>query len=169
MFPKRLPCRLAVILFPSILLFTGCRSAQSYIDKGNAAFAKGHFNEATLDYRKAAQKNPSLGDAYYRAGLSELKENKPAEALQDLQQALHLMPDNLAARADLTNLLLGAYIGDPKRPKFLYDLLVKFSREWLTKDANSMQGLRIEGYLAMLEQRPDEAVNEFRRAHQLYP
>jgi tetratricopeptide (TPR) repeat protein len=169
MFPKRLPCRLAVIFFPSILLFTGCRSAQSYIDKGDAAFAKGHFGEATLDYRKAAQKNPNLGDAYYRAGLSELKENKTAEALQDLQQALHLMPDNLAARADLTNLLLGAYIGDPKRPKFLYDLLVKFSREWLTKDPNSMQGLRIEGYLAMLEQRPDEAVNEFRRAHQLYP
>ena len=32
-----------------------------------------------------------------------------------------------------------------------------------------MQGLRIKGYLAMLERRPEEAVTEFRRAHQLYP
>lgn len=160
---------LAAIVLPSILLLTGCRSANSYFDKGNAAFARGQFDEASLDYRNAIQKDAGFGEAYFREGLTELKQNKAAEALQDLEQAVRLMPANPEAKTDLTNLMLGAYIGDPKRPKFLYDLLVRYSGEWLTKDPNSLQGMRIIGYLAMLEQRPDEAVSDFRRAHQLYP
>ena len=132
-------------------------------------FARGQFADATLNYHKAIQKNADLGDAYYRAGLSEMKQNQAAEALQDLQKAVRLLPTSQPVRMELTNLLLGAYIGDQHRPKFLYDLLVKFSTEWLTKDPNSMPGLRIKGYLAMLEQRPEEAAEVFRRAHQLYP
>jgi tetratricopeptide (TPR) repeat protein len=150
-------------------MLAGCRSPSSYLEKGNAAYARGQFADASLNYRKAIQKNADFGEAYYRAGLAELKQNKAAEALQDLQQAVRLMPHNQAAKTELTNLMLGAYIGDPQRPKFLYDLLLKFSGEWLKKDPKSMPGLRIRGYLAMLEQRPDEAVAEFRRAHQYYP
>jgi tetratricopeptide (TPR) repeat protein len=150
-------------------MLAGCHSASSYLDKGNALFARGQFADASLNYRKAIQKNADFGEAHYRAGLSELKQNQAAEALEDLKQAVRLMPDNQAAKIELTNLMLGAYIGDPQRPKFLYDLLLKFSKEWLQKDPNSMPGLRIRGYLAMLEQRPDEAIGEFRRAHQLYP
>ena len=136
---------LAAIVLPSILLLTGCRSANSYLNKGNAAFARGQFEEASLDYRKAVQKDAGFGEAYFREGLTELKQNKAAEALQDLEQAVRLMPANREAKTELTNLMLGAYIGDPKRPKFLYDLLVKYSGEWLTKDPNSLQGLRIHG------------------------
>ena len=157
------------ISIPLLLVLAGCRSANSYLEKGNAAYARGQFADASLNYRKAIQKNADFGEAYYRAGLSEMKQNKAAEALQDLEQAIRLMPDNRDAEKDLTNLLLGAYIGDPQRPKFLYDLLVKFSREWLAKDPNSMPGLRIRGYLDMLDQRPEEAVGKFQRAHQLYP
>jgi tetratricopeptide (TPR) repeat protein len=147
----------------------GCRSADSYLEKGNSAFAIGQFADATLNYRAAIQKKADFGEAYYRAGLSEMKQNRAAEALQDLQQAVRLMPDNQAAKMELTNLMLGAYIVDPKRPRFLYDLLMKFSGEWLAKDPNSMPGLRIKGYIAILEQRPEDAVSVFRRAHQLYP
>ncbi|HTW66202.1 MAG TPA: tetratricopeptide repeat protein [Bryobacteraceae bacterium] len=157
------------ILFAGILLLAGCHSAQSYLEKGNALFARGQFEDATLNYRKAIQKDSSFGEAYYRAGLAEVKQQQTLQALQDLQQAVRLLPNNADAKLQLTNLLLGAYIGDPQRPKFLYDLLLKFSQEWLAKDPNSMQGLRITGYIAMLEQRPEEAVTKFRRAHQLYP
>jgi tetratricopeptide (TPR) repeat protein len=163
-------CRLAfAIPLVLVLALSGCRSATSYLEKGNAAFARGQFADASINYREAIQKKPDFGEAYYRAGLSEMKQNKAAEALQDLQQAVRLMPDNQDAKMELTNLTLGAYIGDTQRPKFLYDLLVKFSNEWLAKDPNSMPGLRIRGYLAMLEQRSDEAVSDFKRAHQLYP
>jgi len=152
-----------------MLGLAGCRSANSYLDKGNAVFAQGKFEEAALNYGKAVQKDPAFGEAYYRAALAELKQNKAAEALQDFKQADRLMPENQAVRTDLTNLLLGAYIGDPKHPRFLYDLLVQFSEKWLKSDPNSKQGLRIQGYLAMLERRPEEAVTVFRRAHQFDP
>ena len=85
---------LAVIVLPLIVFLAGCRSAQSYLEKGNAMFAQGHFAEANLNYRKALQKDPNFGEAYYRAGLAELKDNKVAQALQDLQRAVRLMPDN---------------------------------------------------------------------------
>jgi tetratricopeptide (TPR) repeat protein len=166
---QRLPGRVALIVLASILLLAGCRSAGSYLEKGNTLFARGQFEEASLDYRKALQKDPTFGEAYYRAALAELKLNKVAAALQDFEQAVRLMPDNQAARTDLTNLLLGAYVGDAKHPKFLYDLLVKFSGEWLKRDPNSIQGLRIQGYLAMLERRPEEAVEVFRRAYKSNP
>src|ERR1039457_1844422 len=106
------PSRLALIVLPSILLLAGCRGANSYLEKGNAAFDRGQFDEASLNYRKAIQKDSSFGEAYNRAALAELKQNKVAEALQDFEQAVRLMPDNQAARTDLTNLMLGAYIGD---------------------------------------------------------
>jgi tetratricopeptide (TPR) repeat protein len=163
------PSRLALIVLPSILLLAGCRGANSYLEKGNAAFDRGQFDEASLNYRKAIQKDSSFGEAYNRAALAELKQNKVAEALQDFEQAVRLMPDNQAARTDLTNLMLGAYIGDPAHPKFLYDLLVQLSGKWLKRDPNSTEGLRIQGYLAMLERRPEDAVELFRRAHESHP
>jgi len=171
MISTRLPGRSAVAILPSFLLLAlaGCQSANNYLEKGNAAFHRGQFEEASLNYRKAVQKDPNFGEAYYRAGLAELKLNKAAEALQDLKESVRLMPDNQAAREDLTNLMLGAYIGDPSHPKFLYDLLVQFSTTWLERDPNSIQGLRIHGYLAMLERRPEEAVEVFRRAHAAHP
>lgn len=161
--------RLVIIVLPWILGLAGCRSAYNYFEKGNTAYAQGKFEEATLDYHAAIQKDPTFGDAYYRAGLSELKQNKAAQALEDLESAVRLLPANNAAKTELTNLMLGAYVGDPKRPKFLYDQLVKYSQEWLKHDPNSMQGLRIQGYLAMLEQRPDDAAELLRHAHAAHP
>lgn len=167
--PKKLSGRMAIFVLPWILGLAGCRSAYNYFEKGNTAFAQGKFAEATLDYHAAIQKDPSFGDAYYRAGLSELKQNKAAQALDDLETAVRLLPTSDAAKTELTNLLLGAYVGDSKRPKFLYDQLVKYSNEWLKRDPNSMQGLRIKGYIAMLEQRPEEAAELLRHAHASHP
>jgi tetratricopeptide (TPR) repeat protein len=169
MFSINSRARLATGFLPLIVLLAGCHSATSYLQKGNTLFEEGQFAGASLNYRKAMQKDPTLGEAYYRAGLAELKQNKGAEALQDLQQAVRLMPNSNDAKRNLTNLMLGAYVAEPQRPKFLYDLLVKYSGEWLAKNPNSAEGLRIKGYLAMLEQRPEEAVDVFRRAHDSNP
>jgi len=161
--------RRAVVSIPLLLMLAGCRSARGYLEKGDGLFARGQYAEATLNYRKAIQKDPKNGQAYYKAGLSEQKQHKVAEAFEDMQTAVQLMPNDQAAQTALTTLLLGAYFADPQRPKFLYDLLSKFSHAWLAKDPNSMSGLRIQGYLDMLEQRTDDAVSDFRRAHRLYP
>jgi tetratricopeptide (TPR) repeat protein len=152
-----------------MVLLAGCRTASSYIERGNSLYAKGDFAEASLNYRKATQKDPNSGEAYYRLGRSELKENKYPEAFRDLMQAVRIMPDNKAARAELEDLALTSYIGDQKHPKVLYDLLVKWSDEWLKKDPQSPEGLRIKGYLAILEKRPGDAADLFQRAVQANP
>ncbi len=140
-----------------------------YLDKGNALFVKGDYPEADLNYRKAVQKDPSNGEAFYRSALCELKENKAVQALEDLEQAVHLSPDNKDAKRQLANLALGGFIGDPSRPDALYKRLLKMSDEWLQKDPQSAEGLRIKGYLAMVEKRPQEAVSLFVQAQRANP
>ncbi len=157
----------AVLAF--IILANCGRSAASYVKKANALYDQGEFAEATLNYRNAVQKEPSNGEAYYRLALSELKQNKPGEAFQHLNEAVRLTPQNRAAKSELENLALTAYLGDPQRPKVLYDTLVKLSDQWLKQDPQSPEGLRIKGYLAMIDRRPEQAVDLFQRAHRSNP
>ena len=65
----------------------------------------------TLNYRNAIGKEPSNGEAYYRLGLSELKQNKAAEAFQHLNEAVRLMPQNRAAKSELEKLALVILLG----------------------------------------------------------
>jgi tetratricopeptide (TPR) repeat protein len=164
---RSLFCGLAVA---ALLGLNACgHGGAYYLDRANTLFAKGDLAEADLNYRKAVQKDPNNGEAFYRAGLCDLKENKPVVALQDLDQAVHLMPDNKDAKRQLANVVLGGFIGDPSRPQALYDRLVRMSNEWLQRDPQSAEGLRIKGYLAMLEKRPEEGVTLFARAQQANP
>ena len=153
-----------------VIVLAGCgHSASSYVEKGNKLFDKGDYVEATLNYRNAVRKEPSNGEAYYRLGLSELKQNKAAEAFQHLNEAVRLMPQNRGAKSELEQLALSSYLGDPQRPKVLYDTLVNLSDQWLKQDPQSPEGLRIKGYLAMIDRRPDEATDLLRRAYQANP
>ena len=153
-----------------LLLLADCgHNASRYLEKGNKLFDRGEFAAAALNYRNAVSKEPSNGEAYYRLGLSELKQNKAAEAFQHLNEAVRLMPQNRDAKSELEKLALSSYLGDSQRPKVLYDTLVKLSDQWLKQDPRSPEGLRIKGYLAMLDRKPDEAIELFRRAHQSIP
>src|SRR5215470_13437507 len=116
---RRMSGHVAAALPLFLLLLNGCRSASSYLAKGNSLFDRGDYAEASLNYRKALQKDPGNADSSYRLGLSELKENKPAAALQDFLLAVRLAPDHQAARKELSSLVLGSYIADPDRPKAL--------------------------------------------------
>jgi tetratricopeptide (TPR) repeat protein len=165
MSPHKLCC-----VFLVIGLMTGCgKSAPGYISRGNTLFDDGKFSDAELNYRKALQKDSASADASYRLALSLLKQNKPQEAYPALLQTLRLAPEHEGARAEFTNLALPSYIVDPKHPKALYDVLVKYSVEWLKKDPRSLEGLRIKAYLEMEERRPEEASQVFRRALEAHP
>ncbi len=152
------------------VLLTGCiHSANYYMKKGDQLFARGEFAAASLNYRKAVQKRPDDGQAHYSAALAELKLNKGADAFQDLSEAVRLNPNHQGARSELENLALTSYLSDQQRPKVLYDTLVRLSDQWLRENPQSPEGLRIKGYLAMVERRPDEAVDLLGRAHQSNP
>ena len=153
-----------------LMLSLGCgKSLDDYIQKGNSLYSSDKFAEAELNYRKALQKDPKSGEAYYRLALVALKQNKSHQAYQALLQAVQVAPEHQAAKTELGNLALKSYVADPQHPKVLYDLLVRLSSEWLKKDPSSVDGLRIKGYLAMEERRPEEAVELFRRALRANP
>src|SRR6185295_2790849 len=89
------------------LLSVGCsRGPGHYVEAGNRYASQGKIDEAALQYQKAAQKNTSFGEAYYRLGLLELKRNRSQDAFRQLSQAVHLMPDNMDARVKLAELSL---------------------------------------------------------------
>ncbi len=157
----------AILAFAALV---GCgRSADSYIAKANALFDQGEYSEALLNYRKAIQKKPDDGNLYYRAAMAEIKQNNGSQAFQDLNQAVRLAPQNRDARSELENLVLTSYLSDPNRPKALYDILMRLSDQWLAENPNSPEGLRIKGYLAMVDKRAEDAVALLERAHESNP
>lgn len=166
---ERRLCRQILAICPLFVLIGCGHSAKSYLEKGNKLFDSGDYAEASLNYQNATKKQPSNGEAFYRLALSELKQNKAAEAFQHLTEAVRLMPQNRDAKSQLETLALSSYLGDPARPKVLYDTLVKLSEQWLQQDPQSPEGLRIKGYLAMLDRRPEDAVDLFARAHRSNP
>src|SRR5215467_8138910 len=96
------------------LLFTiSCgRSPQVYIERGNRYFAAKKYEEAGLNYRKAVQKDPQFGEAFYRFGLNELEEKKFPEAYSALTEAALLLPDRTDVQVTLADLAIKAYMGD---------------------------------------------------------
>ena len=67
-------------------------SPAQYVQKGNALFDSGKYADAEINYQKALQKDPNLGEAYYRLGLTKMREAQPAEAYRVLSRAAELLP-----------------------------------------------------------------------------
>ena len=153
----------------SALLASGCKSARQYIDRGNQLFAAGKYEDASINYRNAIKKDARSSDAYYHLGLSLLKEGKGGEAFQTLNQAVNLNPQNQPAKVELAGLCLAAYASDPRHPAALYNQARKLTDELLAVNANSIEGLRLKGAIALLDNHPGDAVAVFRQALQAAP
>src|SRR5688572_9979869 len=85
-----------------IVCLTDCNrdpnvAKRKYVESGNKFFERGKYKEALIMYRKALQRDLKYGEAYYRAGLADLKLQRWGEASRDLQRALELQPENLDA------------------------------------------------------------------------
>jgi tetratricopeptide (TPR) repeat protein len=167
--PRRRCAALAVIALSALLCCACSKSAEHYLQKGNELSAAGNHAEASLNYRRAIQENPKLSEAYYELGLAELKLQDPRRAFEAFSHAVQLSPDREDFKIAYADLCLAGYVSNPARPQNLYQAISKISDELLAKDANSFPGLRIKGYLALLESRPAEAAGYFQRASQQRP
>jgi tetratricopeptide (TPR) repeat protein len=151
------------------ILSIGCaRSSSYYIKKGNDLFASGKFSDASINYKKAFQKDNSA-EAYFRFGLSESRQQHFQVAWESLSRASGLAPQREDIRVEVGNLCLAALIANPSRPVNLYNCVEQISNQLLAKDRNSFIGLRFKGYIAFFDNRMDEAIECFRHAHQLKP
>ncbi len=152
------------------LLAAGCgRSVSYYLDTGAKQYEAGKYDDAVINYRKAIQKSSNSGEAYYGLGRSLLKQQKAGEAFGVLKKAVELAPDNMDGKLLLANVALSGYLADSRRPKVLYDLLGSLAAQFLTKDPNSFDGLRLKGHLALSDRNLAGAAAYFRHANQVKP
>jgi tetratricopeptide (TPR) repeat protein len=139
------------------------------MERGDQFFAKGSYEEAALNYRKALQKNAQHGPAYLGVGKAEMRRRQFGEAYRSLSQAVQLLPENLEAKSLLADVVLGFYLTDARRPQHLKQQLTDLSEQFIQRNPDSFDGLRIRGYLALAENRFPEAIDFFRRSHAVKP
>lgn len=159
-----------VILNAVLLGVVSCsRSPQVYVERGNRFAAERKYQDASIQYRKAIQKDSKFGEAFYRLALSELEQHNAREAYFALLRAVELMPDNQEAKVMLADLSLSLYWSSPGRPKAPYDTMVKLADELLAKNSNSFDGLRLKGTQAMLDRQPKLAIEFYSKANNIKP
>jgi tetratricopeptide (TPR) repeat protein len=149
----------------AILLTSGCGSTPAvYLERGNHFFENAKYDDAEIEYQKAIQKSPKLGEAHYRLALVELQKSQPVPAYRELQRAVELMPGNTVALAKLGQLALSIYNVDPKHPKPFYDQAAKSAVQLAQKDQESFETNLLQGALDLVGKKPADAVGHLRKA-----
>jgi tetratricopeptide (TPR) repeat protein len=161
-------------LLISLCLVTACNrdpnvAKKQYVENGNKYYEKGKYKEALIMYRNALKRDMRYGEAYYRAGLAELRLSQFAGAARSLQRAVELQPENLDAHVQLSNIFLGAYMMDQRRPKQVLAELRSMSDKLHQRFQGSYEDERIRGYLALFDRKPVEATEFFAKANALKP
>lgn len=157
------------IVIAASLVFSGCKTKQSYLTAGNKLYEAGKYADASINYRKALQKDPEFGEAHYRLGLVALKQSDARQAYTELSRAVELLPGNDDAKEKLGDLCLKAYLTDSRRPVALYNRTTQLAEQLLAKNANSFEGLKFKGFLALTDRKPEEAIALFRKALEAKP
>jgi tetratricopeptide (TPR) repeat protein len=159
-----------VFVVGCIALISGCStSKQGYVAKGNKLFDAGKYADAAINYGKAIQDDKSYGEAYYRLGLVEIKQQNARAAFDALYRAFQLLPNDFNVKEQLGSLALEYYLLDRQRPQFYYKLVEQISDQLLKNNPKSFEGLREEAYLAMTDGKRDEATVLFRKALEVSP
>jgi tetratricopeptide (TPR) repeat protein len=164
-------CLSAVIVLISL---TACNrdpnvAKVKYVENGNKYFNNGKYKEALIMYRNALKRDLKYGEAYYRAGLAELKLQRWAGAAANLHRAVELQPENLDAHVRLTNLYLNVYLADQRRPKNLLAELKSLSDKLTQRFPKSYDDERLKGYLGIFENNPKTALDHFAKANSIKP
>jgi tetratricopeptide (TPR) repeat protein len=154
-------------------LLTACSSSDEQksrlVETGNKYFETGKYKEASIIYRKAIQKDPRYGEAYYRLGLNELKLGRFADALRWLRRASELQPANDDAHSKLGDLYLSVYLSDRKKYKTLLGEFGDLADRMLKRDPKSFEGLRMKGFQLVAEEKLTEAIAKFEQADAVKP
>ena len=161
-------------LLLSMTALTGCfgdseAAKKRLLETGNKYYDTGKYKEASIIYRKVLQKDQRYGEAYYRLGLSELKQGRYGDAVRWLRRASELQPENDDAHAKLGDLYLTIYLADRSKYKQLLVDFQELADRLLKRNPRHFEGLRMKGYLAVANENWKEAIASFEQADQLKP
>jgi tetratricopeptide (TPR) repeat protein len=147
----------------------GARSPGSYVDKGNQLLAEGKAADASLNYRRAIQKDPNFGEAYYRLGLALIRLERPVEALPAFERAARLMPARRDIKVAAADLSLAVLLAGADHTVPLRNRIVVISDQLLAEDPRSYDALRLKGHLANQDLNFTDAERYFRMANESKP
>src|SRR6185436_3114437 len=83
-------------------------SPEASVAAANAHFAEKKFAEAIVEYRRALQKAPQMGEARYKLAQAYMETRQPALAFREYIYAADLLPDNTEAQLKAADFLLSA-------------------------------------------------------------
>lgn len=153
----------------ALVIGAGCSSTpQHYVEAGNKFYALHRYEDASIQYRKALQKDPNFGEAVYRLGLIALENNKFNDAYPLLLRAVDLLPANEEVKTKLAEVSLALYARSG-HPKSYYDMAMRMSDKLLEKNSDSFEGLRIRGLVRLLDGRPKDAAENLEKANRIKP
>ncbi|HJT89705.1 MAG TPA: tetratricopeptide repeat protein, partial [Bryobacteraceae bacterium] len=156
---------------------SGCsHTAAHYIDAGNRYYQGGRYEDASLQYRKALQRDPNSGEAYYRLGLTAIRRTDLPAGFADLQRAAAMLPSRKdvadsfqQATVELADFSLAALRANAAPRQRYHDEAVKLANLLLSNNAKSYEGLRLKGDLALLDGAPQAAIEFFKMADAAKP
>jgi len=143
--------------------------AQRYVENGNKFYEKSKYKEASIMYRRALQKDLRFGEAYYRLALADIKLTDYGDAVRSLRRAVELQPENSDAAVKLADIYMIAAGQDRDHGAELLKEVRELADKILQRDSNSYEGHRILGQLALLENNPSVAVEQFQAAQRIKP
>ena len=146
----------AVTIFLPLSL-TSCRRdpdvlKRKYLDGGNRYFQRGKYREALIMYRSALKLDTKLGDAYYRAGLTEIKLHSMDKALLALRRAVELLPegpDRDDSRVKLADIIVG-YLKNVTFDAQVIEEADRLTNDVLLQNRNLYDGHRLKGVVSLI-------------------
>jgi tetratricopeptide (TPR) repeat protein len=159
---------------PLLVLLAACSTdpklvCKKYVDNGNKYFDRGKYQEASIMYRRAVNKDMRFADAWYHLGLTNLKLAMYGEARKDFSRAMEVDPSNQDAVVQLGNLDMMFYMLDPQVNRAALADLKDLAEQLSKKDAGSFNALRFLGYVALLEKDTKTAIQNFEQANRAKP
>jgi tetratricopeptide (TPR) repeat protein len=163
--------RASAVIFAiaAALFLSGCQSAQSLYDKGQAFYKDKKYEDAELQFRRALQKDANFAPAHLALAETLRADNRPLEAISSYGKAFELAPEDAATQRAASEFFLDVYLNSRRKPKAIYDQLNRMSAALLRANANSAEGLLIRGALAMSENNFKQAADDLSAARQANP
>ncbi len=145
--------------------------AQRYVENGNKFFNKGKYADASIMYRRALKEDARFGEAWYRLALTDTKLYHYGDAFKAFLNTVELQPTNVDAKSRLAELYIVSASQDSNTDHKAKDLddAKDLANKLLQQDANSFDGHRVLGELALLQKDPDTAVTQLQAANAAKP
>src|SRR5437016_1183621 len=105
----------AAIVLSLLALCSCAQSPEALVKKGNDFLKAEKYEEASINFRKAIQKDVNFGEAYHGLAKAEFHQNHVPDGYRLLSRAVELMPQRADVQVELADFLLMVYLADQRK------------------------------------------------------